>query len=127
MARLRPQYHFQPSPRGGLVWNVARLVRLSSALPIQEIALSDIKEFDRNHWFADQTPTPRAVLEHAQLIAAADLRFPIILDAEGHLMDGMHRVCKAISLGHTSIKAVQFETTPEPDYVNVEASTLSYD
>ena len=66
-------------------------------------------------------------MEHLQLIQACDLAYPIILDAQGRLMDGMHRVCKAVMSGETQILAVQFTTDPEPDYVNCHPEDLPYD
>jgi hypothetical protein len=50
------------------------------------------------------------------------LRYPIILSADGGLMDGGHRVCKAWMLGHTEISAVQFPQDPEPDYILPDAA-----
>ncbi len=41
-------------------------------------------------------------------------------------MDGMHRVAKASLLGHGDILAVQFEHTPEPDFINVDEEELDY-
>lgn len=125
----RPQYHFRPSKEGLLAWNVARLIELSKGLPAQRIELSRVAEVDQNHWYAleGQLPTCRSILEHLTLIEEADLSFPIILDADGRLMDGMHRVCKAIRSGNTHIQAVQFHETPEPDYVGRRPEELSYD
>ena len=45
---------------------------------------------------------------------------PIILSAEGYLMDGGHRVAKAWLLGMEEIQAVQFEIDAEPDKVRPE-------
>jgi hypothetical protein len=36
------------------------------------------------------------MLTHLQLIDEADLAFPIILSADGSVMDGMHRVAKSV-------------------------------
>ena len=126
---IRPQYHFRPSSRGLLAWKVRRLIELSKGLPAQRIELSRIDEFDQNHWYAfeGQIPTCRSILEHLRLIEEADLSFPIILDADGRLMDGMHRVCKAIRRGDTHIQAVQFDATPEPDFVGRRPEDLPYD
>jgi hypothetical protein len=60
-------------------------------------------------------PTCRAVVQHAQRIQDVDLAYPIILSADGHVMDGMHRVAKAWMLGQSTITAVQFEHDPPPD------------
>lgn len=116
---MRKQYHARPSDRGPLVWDVHRLVELSAALPRREAPLSEIHELDETFWFAGEgdRPTCRAVADHARLMAETDLRYPIILCAEGRVMDGMHRVAKAYLEGRESVAAVQFVQTPEPDYV----------
>lgn len=56
----------------------------------------------------------------------ADLSFPIILSASGAVMDGMHRVARAVLLGRQEIEAVQFERDPEPDHVGKRPHELPY-
>ena len=126
---IRAQYHFRASEQGLLAWDVRRLVRLSRDLPLQAVALSDIAELDREHWYGhgSATPTVRSVVEHCQLIMAADLAYPIILDSVGRVMDGMHRIGKALMLGHDYIDAVQFTVDPAPDYLDCDPDTLPYD
>ena len=63
----------------------------------------------------------------AKLIEQADLDHPIILSADGRVMDGMHRICKAWMCGNKTIKAVQFETDPTPDHVDKHLDDLPYD
>lgn len=125
---IRLQYHFRPSERGLLTWNVARLIALSHGLPVRRVEVSRIAEVDENHWYAagNQAPTCRSILGHFRLIEEADLAFPILLDADGRLMDGMHRVCKAIRRGDTHIDAVQFPETPAPDHVGRRPEDLPY-
>jgi hypothetical protein len=36
------------------------------------------------------------VIEHARLIREVNLRYPVILGPDGRVMDGMHRVARAI-------------------------------
>ena len=47
----------------------------------------------------------------------ADLNYPIILSEDGFVLDGWHRVAKALVEGRETVKAVRFEKDPEPDYV----------
>jgi hypothetical protein len=127
---LRKQYHFRPSPGGGFyAWDVARLIDLASDLPVAALPLSEIGELHENWWFQtdDAEPTPAAMLEHFRLMQETDLSFPILLCAEGRLMDGMHRVMKAASEGRECIDTVRFEVTPEPDHANVMPAELDYD
>ena len=107
---IRAQYYFRPSDDGLLAWDVRRLVELSRGLKARRVRLSGIRELDENHWYAyeGQIPTCRSIVEHAKLIDEADLGYPIILDADGRVMDGMHRVCKALRDGESYIQAVKF-------------------
>ena len=41
-----------------------------------------------------------------QLIDEADLRYPIILDRAGRVMDGMHRICKPVREGKNRSEVV---------------------
>jgi hypothetical protein len=95
---IRPQYHFRNSQKGLLAWDVRRLVKLSEHLPVRRVKVSEIAEVDENHWYfyGNVTPTCRSIVEHCALIRDSDLSIPIILDQAGRVMDGMHRVCKAI-------------------------------
>lgn len=125
---MRTQYHTRTVGDDRHSWDVHGLCRLAKGLPVQSWPLDQIAEVDELWWFQDagDTPTPRSIAAHMALVAQTDLRYPIILCAEGRLMDGMHRVVKAITQGHTMIDVVQFPQTPSPDYVNVDVNTLPY-
>src|SRR5262245_13746927 len=115
---MRKQYYFRPSERGLLAWDVDRLVTLTKQFPRIYIPLTSIRELDEAFCSEHENAlTWQGVVEHVRLIQAADLGFPIILSADGHVMDGMHRVAKAVLLGRDTIEAVQFADDPDPDYV----------
>ncbi|WP_180058208.1 MULTISPECIES: hypothetical protein [unclassified Acinetobacter] len=123
---MRKQYHFRQVGEDIYIWDVHSLVALSEKLNVKEILITDIQELNEAYWFPDTHPTTQQMIEHMQLVNAADLSYPIILCAEGRVMDGMHRIAKAI-LGHqTHILAVQFEHTPKPDFINVDEGDLDY-
>ena len=100
-----------------LAWEVARLWKITKNYPVKQVLLSAIGDFDLVCWFDCEhyKPTCRAVAEHARKIMEADFTYPVILSAEGHVMDGMHRVAKAYLLGQAHVDAVQFDQDPEPD------------
>ncbi|MEM6532291.1 MAG: hypothetical protein AAF654_06685 [Myxococcota bacterium] len=125
---VRPQYHFRDSPKGLLAWRVNRLIELADSLPVEHVDVSSIVELDEPHWYlrSSQIPTCRSILEHLALIEAADLAYPIILDTKGRVMDGMHRVCKALMRGNTRIAARRFRQDPEPDFCGLEPHELPY-
>jgi hypothetical protein len=115
------------SDHGLLAWDVDRLVALTERFPRIQVPLSAIRELDEPFWSDDDTPTWRAVVEHVRLIEAADLSYAIILSSGGRVMDGMHRVAKAVLLGRSTIEAVKFTDDPEPDYVGMQPNELPYD
>jgi hypothetical protein len=126
---VRKQYSVRRTPGGFDAWDVDRLVELSAVLRVHDVAVADIAELDEEYWFADsdRPPTVRAVAEHARLIADADPSHPIILDVHGRVMDGMHRVARALLDGRETLPAVRFEVQPAPDFVDCDPSHLPYD
>ncbi|MES9828417.1 MAG: hypothetical protein ABW201_09145 [Candidatus Thiodiazotropha sp.] len=126
---MRKQYHFRETKKGCLIWDVHRLVDMSQNLPLISIPLSEIKELDEDFWYSNtsQKPTCRSIVDHFKLIQETDLNYPIIMCSEGRVMDGMHRVCKALLEGEKTIKAYKFSSTPSPDYIDVAEDDLPYD
>ena len=102
-----------------LIWEVERLWELARHLPIKYVPLSSLSDLDRVGWYGQASNaghlTLREVADHARRIQAANLDVPIILSAEGHLLDGFHRVAKAYLAGMCEIAAAQFPENPEPD------------
>jgi hypothetical protein len=125
---MRAQYHFRKSPDGLLAWDVRSLVEKARALVPKRVVLSAIVELDEPYWTDGpaQQLTCREIVEHAGLILDCDLTHPIILSSDGRVMDGMHRVCKALLQGHQYIEAVQFGDDPAPDYIGVHPDDLPY-
>jgi len=126
---MRKQYHSRQTNKGKYIWDVHRLVELTSNFPVKEVLLESIRELDEPFWFGggDSVPTCRAVAEHAKLIAETDLKYPIILSANGRVMDGMHRVAKAFIQGKKRVRAVRFVQDPEPDFIDVDLDDLPYE
>ncbi|MBC8403418.1 MAG: hypothetical protein H8E14_18185 [Candidatus Marinimicrobia bacterium] len=125
---MRKQYHFHPSKQGYYAWDIDRLVALTKDFERQWVDLDSIRELDETFWFGDKSdkPTCRAIVEHMRLIEETDLSFPIILSSDGRVMDGMHRVAKALLEGRETIEAVKFNQDPEPDYEDVHPDDLPY-
>lgn len=123
---MRRQYHFRQVGEDTYIWDVHRLVKLTQNFIVKKVMLTDIQELNEAYWFPDEYPTTQQIIEHIQLIQDADLNHPIILCAQGRVMDGMHRVAKASLLKHSDILAVQFEQTPDPDFINIDEDELDY-
>ncbi len=126
---MRKQYHFRPSELGLQAWDVHGLIESANHLLPTRVALADIHEIDQAYWYqaGNALPTCRNIVEHMRLVQAADLAYPIILAADGSVMDGMHRIAKALIQGDTHILALRFQETPQPDFIGIDADDLPYD
>lgn len=114
----RRETHSRPTPAGRAFWWTETLWAAAEGLEPFDVAVDSIAELDMNCWFEpDLPPTCRAVAEHARRIQEARRDHPIILSADGGLMDGGHRVAQAWLAGDTRISAVRFAVDPEPDWV----------
>lgn len=90
-------------------WSVARLFELSKDLPVMDIPLDHLSV-----WHNYTKLTMRELVMHIKAIEAADLSKPIILDEDGEIMDGRHRIMKCMWKGFPTIKAVRFDENPSP-------------
>jgi len=90
-------------------WSVSRLFQLAKDLQVMEIPLDHL-----NVWHKFEGMTLREFVGHMIAVNSADLSFPIILDEDGEIMDGRHRIMKALLTGAETIKAVRFSENPAP-------------
>ena len=109
-------YKIQHSTSGPKRWNVAGLVEKAKDLPVQEMSMTALNIYDIH----PKIETMRSFVAHIKSVLAADMQYPIILDDEGFIMDGRHRVAKALLEGHETIKFVRFETDPNPDFMDAD-------
>lgn len=128
---MRKQYHLRRSAigRGVDAWDVDRLIVLSADLSVGQVPLTSIAEVESVYWFDldRRRPTVRAVVDHIRLIEEVDPSFPIILGPDGRVLDGMHRIARAMLEGRDTIDAVIFSELPDPDHRNCHPGDLNYE
>ncbi len=90
-------------------WSVPRLFELAKSLPVMNIPLDHLNIYHKYEGI-----TLRDMVMHMRAVNEADLSFPIILDEDGDIMDGRHRLMRALLTGAKTIKAVRFEKNPTP-------------
>jgi hypothetical protein len=98
------------SDRQGNLYSVAKLIDDSKNLkpfdmPIAGIALDALIWNESNIY---------ALAFHCKKVNDADLKKPIILDWNGEIADGRHRIIKAIMQGKRTIKAVRITWAVTP-------------
>jgi RimJ/RimL family protein N-acetyltransferase len=124
---VRRQYHFWPGVDGLDAWDVDRLITLAAGLPVEDVSLASIGEIDTPYWFSPEPdPTVRRVVEHMRLVADVETHWPIILGPDGRVMDGMHRIARALLDGRASVPGVRLPTLPAPDFRNCRPDELPY-
>ena len=97
--------------RDGNLYSVAKLLDDAKDLPVFDVPLAALdlssKIWDDCNMFA--------LAFHVKKCVGADLRYPILLDWNGTVADGRHRIIKAIMDGKRTIKARRMQWKPEPD------------
>ena len=100
----------------GRVYKTETLMKAATDLPVIEYQIdTEILLEELLYW---QLKNFRDYLAHYRRVTEADLTQPIILRADGYIMDGWHRIIKALYQGLKSLPAKQFIINPEPDYIN---------
>ena len=105
----------QTATIGKHTWSVARLITLAKDLPVMEVPLNHI-----SIWHIYKDLTIREMVMHMRAVNDADLDYPIILDEDGEIMDGRHRVMKALLIEAETIKAVRFDENHMPCIISDE-------
>jgi hypothetical protein len=126
---MRRQYHFRDSDKGLMAWDIDKLISITAGFEAESISLDAIRELDEPYWYSSEgdTPTCRSIADHMRLVQAVDLSYPIIIDPDGTIMDGMHRVVKAMLEERRFIRAYRLMELPKPDYIGVDSDDLPYD
>ena len=96
----------------GNVWKSSDLIARAKGLPVKEIPMDHLAiDVNINGMKA------REFVSHMKMILDADMSYPIILDEDGKVFDGRHRIARALLEEHGTIKAVRFEEDPPPTYI----------
>ena len=100
----------------GKVWTVTNLIARAKDLESFDLPLAAIYS-GTEVW----TPVGSAygIAHHVRRALDVNTEYPIILCQQGFIMDGWHRVLRALIDGKTTIKAVRFAETPPYDYLKV--------
>lgn len=101
----------------GHVWTVARLIEHAKSLQVFDLPLSAVYIGQK---VFQESKSARAIAEHVKRVNETDLSYPVIMDPDGFIMDGWHRVVKALVEGRETIKAVRFETLPSWEFTEPE-------
>lgn len=98
----------------GKVWTVTNLIAQAKEIEPFDLPLAAIY-LGAEVWTLEGSVYGMAF--HMRRALDVDTSFPVILCEKGFIMDGWHRVLRAVIDGKTTIKAVRFMKTPPHDYL----------
>ena len=101
---------------GNKDWDMSTIIKASESLKVFDLQLAAI---DLNVFmWGKESQDMVSFLCHFKRIKKTKLNHPVILDPSGYIIDGWHRVAKAILSGKRTIKAIRLIVMPEPDRIN---------
>ena len=89
-------------------YNVHAAIKLSEYLPVKDYLIEDL-------YIAYESPCDdnlRSFIEHMRMVVDADLSYPVLMNEDGFIIDGRHRLSKAILNKQKTIKGVRFMKDP---------------
>ena len=89
-------------------YNVHAAVTLARDIEVKELLIEDM-------YIGYKSPcneSLRSFMEHFKMVDDADLSYPILLNEDGYIIDGRHRLAKAILIECKTIKAKRFKKDP---------------
>ena len=99
------------------VYDCTEIYRLARNSPIESVRLADF-DLSKMFWFTSlEQASVSAVLEHINRINAACAEDPIVLAPDGALLDGLHRLAKAVFEKRYVIPARRLAIEPTPIFV----------
>ena len=98
---------------GNKVWYATTLIKASKDLPVKSIPINNKMLDTKIQWTLD---TFFDLKQHMIRMKNADLKFPVIIGPKGIIIDGYHRLMKAMSLNKTSIKYIKLDKLPPHDF-----------
>lgn len=98
----------------GKIWEDVKLWEATKDNEVKDLPIADFLK-QHTYW---NIGSFKELAEEMKMVLKADYSYPIIINEQGDLVDGAHRIVHAYLDGVETIKAVTIreEQFPEPDY-----------
>lgn len=107
------------------LWYVSDLIKATESLEVEERPVEDIRAVRLNLPLIKEPVTHLMLAYHMRVAAMSDMSYPIILARDGRIMDGHHRLIRALADGIPTIKVKQFKEDPAPSKIVSDAGLES--
>lgn len=103
--------------KGNKYWSADTIWGAAKGKPSVQISVNDLSDAKMD---GCKMILPASMQERMESVMSADMEIPIILTPDHQLLDGYHRLCKAMVTKMSKIKAVFLDPAsddfPLPDY-----------
>ena len=96
----------------GKKYNIHAALMQAESLEVKELNIDDLYI----SYAGFGIDTLRDFIEHVKSVNDADLNYPILMNEDGYIIDGRHRLAKAIITGEKTIKCKRFISDPSACY-----------
>lgn len=110
--------------KGDFMWDVRDLWSAAKHIAAYDVPLIAVHSGD-GVWDGVQDSI-LTFARHCLLVNKAQLRYPIILDPDGVIADGRHRLVKAMITGKQVIRAKRLSAMPAPTYVMQDGEAVPF-
>jgi len=97
----------------GNVWRTSTLLKHAEHLKVFDY---DIRQISLDEPILWQSNNLRDYVNHFKRTLFANMDYPIILRSDGYVMDGWHRIVRALGSDIYILPAKKFKIDPEPDF-----------
>lgn len=96
-------------------YNVHEAIRLAADIPVREMDIADLNI----QYPASCDNTLRSFVEHTIAVEQADTSYPVLMNENGYIIDGLHRLARLLVTGEKTIRFQRFESDPKSCYTEV--------
>lgn len=96
----------------GRTYNVHDAIRMSENLPVREMLMDDMYL----GYISPDDGSFMSFVRHAKAVQEADTSFPILMNENGFVIDGRHRLAKLLLDGARTVRFRRFEKDPPECY-----------
>jgi len=99
---------------GNKVWYVQTLIDATKGFPVKTLSINKIDLHTKIEWTLN---TYFDLKNHIIRIRNAQLKYPVIVGPKDILLDGYHRLMKAIDMKKSTLKYVKLDKMPPHDFI----------
>jgi len=117
--------------KAGIKYSVPSLWKAAVGLPVEKVKTDKLAHLLKNRMWKDYEGEKTLALKsqdpwHLKKTEKASLRYPILVHPSGWVMDGAHRLVKAMRHGAKEVRVIRFPKDPAEARLEKKASSIQF-